>query len=123
MNARTRIRRPDGDPPSRSAAPTSSLQRSASPGAAGLMRLQATSGNRAVQRQVREATLQRAGEDDGYGVYKQVQLPGQAAPEAAAAAAAPVAAAPAAAAPAPSIAPGYVPHIPPAPSPQQAPAP
>jgi len=83
------------------------------------MRLQATSGNRAVQRQVHEATIQRLGEDHGYGVYKQVQLPDQAAPEAAAAVPAAAPAAPGAAA---DIAPGYVPYTPHAPSPAAAPS-
>jgi len=69
MNARARLRQPEAAPgsPAAEAAP---VQRSAAVGAPALMRLQQTAGNRAVQRQVREAgaRIQRA--DDEYTQYK-----------------------------------------------------
>ncbi len=63
MNTRARLRRPveAGAPSSDSPQP---VQRTLSPGAASLLRLQGAAGNRAVQRQVREGLIQRGGPED-----------------------------------------------------------
>ena len=69
MNARSRVRRPTVDGPETPAASSHvPVQRSTASISAGLLRLQGTAGNRAVQRQLHEGLVQRANEGN-YGVY------------------------------------------------------